>query len=131
MSINCAWIGNKSRFGGGLRNIRSATHLISTLFDGNSAYRAGAIYNSASDPTIVNTTIVNNQGDDAFLDPIGGILNDQNAHPTLLNSILWGNYPGQIYNETILTPTVITSSVGLYHTLIQDGWVITGTTAST
>jgi hypothetical protein len=129
MAINCAWIGNKSNFGGGLRNIDSDTHLINTVFVGNSAYRAGAIYNSLSNPTIVNTTIAYNQGDDAFPEPIiGGILNDQNAHPTLLNSILWGNYPSQIYNESITTPTVITSSVALYHSLIQGGWNINGTT---
>jgi hypothetical protein len=127
LAFNCAWIGNKSNFGGGLRNIDSDTTLINTLFDGNTAYSAGAIYNSASDPTIVNTTIVNNTGAIWSVPIIGGILNDQDAHVDVMNSILWGNFPNQIYNETVITPTLITSSISIYHSIIQDGWGITGT----
>jgi hypothetical protein len=115
--INCAFIGNKSHFGGGLRNKSSNTTLLNTILIGNSAYRAGAIHNSSSRPTFVNVTIAYNQGDDQFPDPqVGGILNDQNALLIIKNSILWGNYPAQIKNETGANP----STSELYFSLVQE-----------
>jgi hypothetical protein len=115
--INCAFIGNKSNFGGGLRNIHSNTTIINSVFVGNTAYVAGALYNSNSNPTIVNTTIAYNYGDDAFPEPIvGGVLNDTNSLITIKNSILWGNYPGQIKNES----EAPASSAELYYSLVQD-----------
>jgi hypothetical protein len=117
--INCAFIGNKSDFGGGLRNITSNTTLINTVFVGNSAIRAGAIYNSSSNPNIENITVAYNFGDDQ-INPeelrIGGIFSDKNSHFILKNSILWGNYPNQIKNESI-DPS---SSAELYFSLVQD-----------
>jgi hypothetical protein len=115
--INCAFIGNQSNFGGGLRNIHSDTTLINTVFTGNSAYRAGAIYNSSSNPNIENITVAYNWGSDQFPEPkIGGILNDNDSHLILKNSILWGNYPSQIKNES----DAPASSSELYFSDVQD-----------
>jgi hypothetical protein len=127
--VNVAWIGNSAFWGGGLKNLNSNPRLVNTLFVGNNAdVSGGAIYNSGSSPSFTNCTVAYNSTSDRG----GGILNDQNInHNTtdleLFNCILWGNTlatgPDQIYNEP--TPA---STTELNHTLIQGGWMITGTT---
>jgi predicted outer membrane repeat protein len=101
--LNVSFAGNSSQYGGGMFNDgansgNSSPTLINVLFSGNLATASGGgMYNDGSgntpgnsSPTLINVTISGNKAAQMG----GGILNSgfaSDKHPTLINSILWGN----------------------------------------
>jgi hypothetical protein len=80
--------------GGGIFNDYSHAQITNVTFENNSAINGGGLYNWASSPQIVNATITNNLASGSG----GGIYNNAASCPTIINSILWDNSNGQIYN---------------------------------
>lgn len=93
--VNCRFIGNRACEGGGLAvKYWGTTTLRNCLFSGNRAEcgsypdaRGGAMYNVASDLSLINCTL---SGNTAALGLAGGMYN-VNSTPKLTNCILWGN----------------------------------------
>ncbi len=92
--VNCRFMGNQARYGGGMTNWGSNTVLVNCLFSGNHAQygsspnvHGGAMYNVVSVPSLINCTL---SGNTAGLGLAGGMYN-VNSIPKLTNCILWGN----------------------------------------
>ncbi len=106
---NCAFVANSGGSAGGAvhNGGLGGSHpaLANCLFRANSADVGGAIFNQASNPTLINCTITSNAA--AVL--AGGIFND-GSNPVVVNCILWGNTPDQVFNVTS-TPSVTYSDV--------------------
>ena len=83
------------------------------VFIENEAILAGgAIYASESNPMISNCTFSGNIG-------LGGaIFSDEFSFPEIRNSILWDNFPFQIYDSDSLTTVIFCN--------IEDGWEAPG-----
>jgi len=94
----CRFMGNSAGDGGGMSNTSEASPtLANCTFTGNSAGRNGggmSNYASAS-PTLTNCTFTRNSA--AFG---GGMTNQLSASPTLINCILWGDAPGEFFNQS-------------------------------
>jgi hypothetical protein len=96
--------GNKAADrGAGIFNIHSDPILVNTTFFdnhtigqgiGNIYPDGGGIYNEGSSPTLTNVTLSANSAGNKG----GGIANSGSSNPTLRNTILWGNFPDQIYD---------------------------------
>jgi CSLREA domain-containing protein len=101
--------------GGGIYYDESYPTLTNITFSGNSATYGGGIYNHRSSPTLTNVTFFDNS---AVLNG-GGIYNIEyygtGSHPILINTILWGNSPDQIFLADLSSATVTYSD-------IQGGW---------
>ncbi len=101
--INCTISGNSAdRDGGGIRcGYGSNPTIINCTITGNSAYRhSGGIDCYKSSPTIINCTITGN------VSSAGGGTFIWYSSAKIINSILWGNSPDEIYLCTEGTPTV-------------------------
>lgn len=73
-------------YGGGLSTIGGSVKICNSLFVHNSAYVAGAIFNSNGELNIINTTIAYNNSNNF----VNGILSSNNgARTNIYNSILW------------------------------------------
>jgi predicted outer membrane repeat protein len=123
--------------GGGMVNeLSSSPKLVNVTFNGNVADYGGAMVNrdTNSNPTLTHVTM---SGNIAYGDG-GAIAN--NGNPVIVNSILWGNTGGEIYNLSG-TPAVSYSIVQGGHTgdgnldedpvlgLLQDNGGLTETMA--
>jgi hypothetical protein len=98
--------------GGGLYNFEECSPILTNItFSANTAgSHGGGVYNyDNSNPILTNVTISTNS---ALFDS-GGIYN-YDSNPILMNAILWGNSPDQIFNTGSSLPTVT-------YSLIQDG----------
>ncbi len=130
--------GNNARQGGGLFNDHSTITVDSCVFDGNtvdnSSGGGGAVFNFGGPATITNSVFyrnratpyfggaVYNSGDQAFrfvnctfygnqADQSGGAMFDNvGAKPVLINSILWGDSPDEIYDWSGSGPPSISYS---------------------
>ncbi len=96
----------------------SNPYLVNVTFAGNYVYNlssssGGAIYNWNSNPTIINATFT---GNSALAG--GAIYNGSNSHTTIINSILYGNLGGEIYNAS--------GSSSVSYSIIQGGYSGTG-----
>ncbi len=119
---NCVFKGNTSTgnsSGAGMYNvIAAATTVKNCVFYGNSSVRyAGAIYNGASSPKLINCTISGNKA--GFTNWGGGIYNSSSSSPVISNAIIYGNSDGIINSNS--TPTVA-------YSIVQGGYVGTGNT---
>ncbi|MCP4632365.1 MAG: T9SS type A sorting domain-containing protein [candidate division Zixibacteria bacterium] len=87
-------IGNRSDRGegGGIHCGTTDVIIANNIISGNSAFHGGAIHCSNAFPYIINNSIYNNPAD--FGESIY-CLNGSN--PKIINSILWGNSPEEIY----------------------------------
>ena len=67
------------------------------IYDNEAAYYGGGIVCHISSPTIINSMIVNNRASEG-----GGIYcSPQQAHPVIMNSIIWYNYESNISGPII------------------------------
>jgi hypothetical protein len=83
--------------GGGIYCESSNSVIIGNTISGNSAYiRGGGIYCVSSSPSIIGNTITENSVVYAF----GGGIACNSSNPTLVNCILWGDSPQEIYLDS-------------------------------
>jgi hypothetical protein len=108
--INCMWIGNQARGGGGgLRNFNSSMRVVNSFFSGNSSSdgAGGGAYITWGSTSFTNTTFSNNQANGDG----DGILNDGGTVLTLDNSIVWGNQDQEVSNAGSGAETHINFSI--------------------
>jgi hypothetical protein len=116
--------GNSAANGGGMNNSDSSPTLTNVIFSGNSASSdGGGMFNVGnSSPTLTNVTFSGNsatangggmrnhwQNCNPRLTNVtfsgnsaangGGMFNSYKSNPTIINSILWGDTPDEIYND--------------------------------
>jgi Tol biopolymer transport system component len=82
--------------GGGMNNYNSSPVLTNVTFSGNHAVVGGGISNWQSSLTLLNVTFSQNTADQ-----YGSAMYSQESRPTITNSIIWGNTPGdsQMLND--------------------------------
>jgi hypothetical protein len=115
--INVTFYGNTANEGGGVYNRNSAAHIINVTFSGNSAVNGGGLYNYNylyGTPTLIQATFSNN-----VASGLGGGIYNLFGDSIVHNSIVWGNTPDQIYDDSS-TPTVT-------YSLVQGATVYPGT----
>ena len=128
--------------GGGIYNHQSETTLENITLDQNSAgYSGGGMSNYSSHPTLTNVTFHNNSAvtyggglSQSFSSPTlihvtfsgnsasasnGGAITNDDSHPMIVNSILYGNVGGEIRNFTGSSPQVT-------YSIVQGGYAGTG-----
>ena len=104
------------RSGGGMANYYSHPTLTNVTFYNNSAATyGGGLAQSFSSPTLINVTF---NGNSASVTGGGAITNDD-SHPVIVNSILYGNVGGEIRNFTGSSPQVT-------YSIVQGGYAGTG-----
>ena len=104
------------RSGGGMANYYSHPTLTNVTFYNNSAATyGGGLAQSFSSPTLINVTF---NGNSASVTGGGAITNDD-SHPVIVNSILYGNVGGEIRNFTGSSPQVA-------YSIVQGGHAGTG-----
>jgi hypothetical protein len=96
---NVAFINNKvtgDGGGGGMQNSNSSPTLTNVTFSGNHAVVGGGIDNWQSSLTLTNVTFSGNTAD-----WYGAAMYSQESTPTIINTIIWGNTPGdsQMLND--------------------------------
>ncbi|SFZ93600.1 Por secretion system C-terminal sorting domain-containing protein [Flaviramulus basaltis] len=107
------FLNNTASRGGGLCNLTGSAILDNVIFDGNTALHSttggGAIYNSASSPTISNTSFINNASVDG-----AGIFNNTSSSPVIDNCFFNNNKAsrsgGGIYNRGTANPIISNST---------------------
>lgn len=114
---NVSFIGNTAGLrGGGMYNAGNNTHptLTNVTFSGNAADYGGGFYNDYSGSTLINVTFFDNT---AVNGTGGGLYNysPQVDPANMINTILWGNTPDQIFIEGSTLPDVS-------YSVIQDGY---------
>jgi len=94
--INCRFLDNTAMYGGALALITSRPTIVNCAFAGNTAlYTGGAIDNYAqSDAAVLNCTFSANEASSG-----GAIANGASAL-TMANSVLWGDTPDEIYDDS-------------------------------
>jgi len=109
---NLTLTGGSADYGGGVFCRKSNPYLERVTIHGNSAEAGGGIYSiENSKPFLSNSTITGNTVNN------GGALFTWNSHPTLVNTILWNNFPQEIYMEELND----TSSITIAYSDIQGG----------
>lgn len=89
-------------YGGGFRFMDSDPVLINVLATGNQAYKGGAISSEASHLTLINSTLANNS---STLSTGGaGIYADDGSEISVMNSILYNNFPEEIVLQGVYEP---------------------------
>lgn len=89
--MNVAFINNTvtKASGGGMDNANSSPVLTNVTFSGNHAVVGGGINNWQSSLTLTNVTFSENTADQ-----YGAAMYSQESTPTIINTIIWGNTPG-------------------------------------
>jgi hypothetical protein len=120
-----------------MSNISSSSPMVTNcIFSGNTAgYGGGGMYNfSSSSATVTNCTFSGNLAmfrdyyehynalDSSYL--AGGMYNGYTCSSTVTNSILWGDGPWEILDESLLQS--LTPSVTVIYSDIQGGYTGTG-----
>ena len=75
--------------GGGMNNYNSSPVLTNVTFSGNHAVVGGGISNWQSSLTLMNVTFSENTAEQN-----GSAMFSQESRPTIMNTIIWGNSPG-------------------------------------
>jgi hypothetical protein len=104
---NCTFIGNSAGSkGGGMLNWGSWAELTNCTFVGNSAALGGGIYtyyqNYGGPLELTNCTFSAN---------VGGAMFNSISSPVLINCILWGDGPQEMYNDEDSWPVVTYSDI--------------------
>ncbi len=101
---NVKFLGNSAEISGGaILNILASSWLINSSFWGNSAGEGGAIYNNSSIVTLTNVTLYGNSA----VENGGAVSNHVYSAFNLINVILWGNTPEQIFNDPAQPSTIV------------------------
>ena len=105
---NCTFSGNSaSTSGGGIFNSDSSSPtLTNCTFWGNPAQFGGGMYNYYSSPTLTNCTFSGNTAEYH-----GGAMHSWESSPVLINCILWGDNPHEMYDDGATSPVVTYSNV--------------------
>jgi hypothetical protein len=105
---NCLFVGNHAdNVGGGIHNWGSSPRVINSAFlQNDAAVGAGMSNHDQASPALTNCTFFGNIADDVG----GGIHNSQSSTPTMVNSILWKDYPDEVFN-LVSTMTVTYSDI--------------------
>ncbi len=114
MILDCTIARNRATYGydkyrsaGGIGMQMSSPLIANCLIWGNSSYRAagGILIRDSSFPTIVNCTITANQARSTTSTSVAGGMYSADSIATIVNCILWGDIPTEIFVEnTILYP---------------------------
>lgn len=108
---NCMFTGNSvvhGHGGGGMYNSNANPTVTNCTFTGNSATtNGGGMSNYASSPTVINCTFTSNSAGGNG----GGISNKFSSNPTMVNCIVWGNSPDNIYGPATIS-----------YSAIEGGW---------
>ena len=120
MVVRTQFTGNSAVDGGGMYNVSSQPTLANVVFDGNSAsHWGGGMYNGKSGPVLINValtaniaasgggmanhwaspTLINVTTSGNSAESGGGLRNAFHSHPTIRNTIVWGNTSEQIVND--------------------------------
>ena len=106
---NVTFSGNSSTtLGGGMNNDGGSPTLTNVIFSGNSSQSGGGMFDEGGRATLTNVTFSTNSANS--FNGGGGMYNKAGSSPTLINCILWGNTPDQIYSDNS-TPAVTYSTV--------------------
>jgi hypothetical protein len=85
---------NSNESGGGMSNRHSSPTLTNCIFSSNSTrYEGGGMFNFGSAPVLLNCTFNANSAEDRG----GGMFNDNISTLLMVNCILWGDSPEEIY----------------------------------
>jgi len=104
--------------GGGISCHGSNPNITNVLITGNTSIidDGGGIWlTSDSNPVLKNVSIVGNNAATVG----GGILCGANSHPSIINSILWNNIPGEIY--FYFEPSYAPNTITISYSNIQGG----------
>jgi hypothetical protein len=113
--------------GGGMKNINSNPYIVNCVFSGNRSgiydEAGGGMLNMYSSPVIINSTFSDNIGN--------GVYNVGGSHPTVINSIIWGNIGDPSYGEYVGGEQIHNdnnSSITLYNSLYsnEEGDIVEG-----
>jgi len=114
MILDCTIARNRATYGydkyrsaGGIGMQMSSPLIANCLIWGNSSYRAagGILIRDSSFPTIVNCTITANQARSTTSSSVAGGIYSADSLATIVNCILWGDIPTEIFVEnTIFHP---------------------------
>jgi predicted outer membrane repeat protein len=109
---NVTFANNSVVFTGGamLNSYNSNPSLVNVTFVGNSSNdKGGAIYNWESHPTLKHATFHGNSSSAG-----GAIYNDESSHPSIINSILYRDSGGEIYNNS--------GTAAVTYSIVQGGY---------
>ncbi len=119
MLTNCTITGNNATsYGGGIRLQGSSPEINNSIIAGNNSSYGGGIYCHQSSPALTNCTIAQNTTNNN--DSGGGLHATYMSHPTVINSILWGDKANGLSNEITFESI---SSVDVTYSNIQGGWI--------
>ncbi len=105
--------GNDASNGGGAIYCNSADPYINfaTFYNNNSP--GAAVYCLNSSPVMNQLTVTGNMGNE---NGVGAISSYGNSFPILINSIVWGNIPEQLFNSS-------NSSIYATYSCVEFGWI--------
>jgi hypothetical protein len=108
--INCKFKRNSAGIGSGMSNWSASPTMINCTFCGNEGDSGGGVKNIYCSPRFVNCTFCANSANGSG----GGMFNDNYSYPKVVNCILWGNKPNQIFEYH--------SFASITYSDIQGGW---------
>jgi hypothetical protein len=106
--------------GGAISLAQCSPEITNCVFELNAAVFGGAVRNFSASPTFVNCTFSHNYANMSLSDSGGALSNVYNSDVTVINSIMWDNYPTCIAQTSDASTTV-------NYTNIQGGWSGPGT----
>lgn len=122
--LNCVFVANEAQYGGAVFNDgpnagnTSNPTLTNCLFYSNTAtQRGGAMYNEAvgggnSRPTLINCTLANNSASNG-----GSEIYNNNARPTLINTIVWNAAQG---GNSMVSTSAVTANYSLFNSAVSN-----------
>lgn len=90
----CLFNRNDGVHGGAFSNWQGAPVLTNCVLTNNTGFLGGAMFNYFSAPQLLNCTMAHNVAMNA-----GGALFNSESSPSVVNSILWGDLPGEVYQS--------------------------------
>ncbi len=108
----CSFLSNSvTGLGGGMRNLLSTVTVTNSTFDGNVALHGAGLYSHSTTITVTDTMFVNNRADGGSQSEGGGMTNEKQSVPILMNCVFQDNIArksgGGIHND--LSDAQITS----------------------
>jgi len=121
--VNCLFIANRARWGGGMHNFRSAPTVVGCVFEGNLAEAGGAIWNYQSEPIILSCVFNENTAIGTLA--IGGAIENTSSNATVADCVFVRNTSlsvgGAVHNEWSMG--LMTNCVFIANSAINAGAV--------